>query len=151
MTKIVVDTNIVLSTFLNIDSRLGQILLSLGHYDFYAPDHIRFEVIKHKQRIKKIANISEDEFLELYELVMRNITVLNHNLIPAETYKKAVSLCETTDIDDTAFIAVAEFTKGKLWTGDKRLLNGLLEKGYEHLIRTDEMFQDFLRRERKKK
>jgi len=82
---------------------------------------------------------------------MRNITVLNHNLIPMDTYKKARSLCETIDIDDTAFVAVAEFTKGKLCTGDMRLQNGLLEKGYDHLIRTDEMFQDFLKKEGKKK
>ncbi len=151
MTKIVIDTNIIFSAFLNINSRIGQMLLSIGHYDFYAPDYIRIEVIKHKQKIKKIAHISENEFLELYELIMKNITVLHHTLIPGETYKKAKLLCENIDIDDTAFVAVTEFLKGNLWTGDMKLLKGLSGKGYKQLILTDELFQDLLKKERGKK
>ena len=40
MTKIVIDTNIAFSAFLNVDSRIGQIILT-GHknYDFYAPEY----------------------------------------------------------------------------------------------------------------
>jgi len=150
MTKIVIDTNIAFSSFLNINSRIAQILLSIGNYDFYAPDYIRFEIIKHKNKIKKIANVSEDEFLELYELILGNITVLNPSLIPRETYEKAETLCKSI-VDDTAFVAVAEFIHGKLWTGDLALLSGLKEKGYKQFIRTDELFQDFLKKERKKK
>jgi len=46
---------------------------------------------------------------------------------------------------------VAEFTKGKLWTGDMKLYNGLSSKGYNRLIKTEELYLDFLEKEKTKK
>ncbi len=38
MTKLVVDTNIIFSAILNVNSRIGQILLTSDNvYDLYAP------------------------------------------------------------------------------------------------------------------
>ena len=82
---------------------------------------------------------------------MRNITILNHTLIPTNIYKKAENLCETIDLDDTIFVAVAEFTRGKLWTGDKKLLNGLSKKGYKRLIKTEEIYRDFISKRKRRK
>jgi len=145
MTKIIIDTNIAFSALLNINSRIGQILINGNrYYDFYSPEYIRFEIIEHKEKIKSIAKLTENKFLEIYELVMRNITILNHTLIPIKIYKKAEDLCRTIDIDDTVFVAVAEFKRCKLWTGDLTLINGLTEKGYKQLIRTEELYQDFI-------
>ena len=108
---------------MNINSRIGQILITGNrYYDFYSPEYIRFEIIEHKEKIKDIAKLTDNEFLETYEFVMRNITVLNHTLIPIEIYKKDEVLCKSIDIDDIVFVAVAEFTRGKLWTGDLKLL-----------------------------
>lgn len=152
MNKVVIDTNILFSTLLNTDSRIGQILINgKPYYDFYAPEYIREEIIGHRDKIKIAAKLSDVDFIELYELILRNITILNHTLIPIHIYQKAEKLCETIDLDDTIFIAVAEFTRGKLWTGDKKLINGLSEKGYTRLIRTEEIYQDFLSRSRRKK
>ena len=152
MNKVVIDTTILFSPLLNIDSRIGQILINgKRYYDFYAPEYIREEIIEHKAKIKAIANLSDDDFIELFELVLRNITILNHTLIPTSIYKKAEKLCETIDLDDTIFIAVAEFTRGKLWTGDKKLINGLLEKKYKRLIRTEEIYRDFISKRKKQK
>jgi predicted nucleic acid-binding protein len=150
MTKIVVDTNIVFSALLNTNSRIGQILINgKRHFDFYAPEYVRFEIFQHKEKIKLIGKLTEDEFIETYSLILRNITILNHSIIPVEIYRNAELLCEDIDIDDTIFIAVSDFTKGVLWTGDIKLLNGLKNKGYKHLIKTDVLYQDFLIKERK--
>ncbi len=146
MTKIVIDTNIAFSALLNIDSRIGQILISgKRFYDFYAPTYIRLEIIEHKEKIKGIAQLSEDVFIELYELILHNITILDHSVIPDEIYYKAKGLCQSIDIDDTIFVAVTEFTKGKLWTGDLTLQNGLIKKGYKRLITTEELYRDFIK------
>lgn len=49
MKRIVVDTNVAFSTFLNINSRIGQMLINGAKYDdFYAPEYIRYELIDHK-------------------------------------------------------------------------------------------------------
>ena len=60
-------------------------------------------------------------------------------------------LCKTIDIDDTVFVAVAEFTKGELWTGDLKLLKGLIEKGYKRLIKTEQLYQNFIVNEKIRK
>ncbi|MFO8233835.1 MAG: PIN domain-containing protein [Bacteroidales bacterium] len=152
MNKIIIDTNILFSALLNTDSRIGQILINgKRYYDFYAPEYIREEIIEHKDKIKTIAKLSDNDFIKLYELILRNITILNHTLIPTNIYIKAEKLCETIDLDDTIFVAVAEFTRGKLWTGDKKLINGLSEKGYKRLIRTEEIYRDFISKRKRKK
>lgn len=51
MTKIVVDSNIVFSALLNINSRIGQILINGSkHYEFYSPEYIRQEIIEHQEK-----------------------------------------------------------------------------------------------------
>ncbi len=146
MNKIIVDTNIVFSAFLNIDSKISQILINGFHqYEFYAPEYIRYEILEHQSKIKKLARLSDDEFIETYELVMRNIKVLNHKIVPFSVYEFAKKLCYEIDIDDTIFIAFTEFLEGKLWTGDKKLINGLEQKGYLNWVTTEVLYADFTR------
>ena len=151
MTKIIVDTNIIFSALLNINSRIGQILINgKNHFDFYSPAYVRFEIFKHKEKIKFIGKLTDDEFLETYSLVLKNIIILNHSIIPTEIYRNAELLCQDIDIDDTIFVAVSDFIKGALWTGDNKLINGLTKKGFKKLIRTNVLYQDFLTKERLK-
>ena len=78
MIKIIVDTNIVFSALLNTNSKIGQILINgKNHFDFYAPAYVRFEIFKHKEKIKSIGKLTDDEFLEIYSLILKNITILN--------------------------------------------------------------------------
>lgn len=112
MTKVVVDSNIIFSAILNINSRIGQILLRGDHlYDFYAPKYLRIEIWEHKEKIKKLANLSEEEFLEIYEIVLKNVTILNHSIVEKRYYKKAVKLCKEIDENDIPFVAFSLFLK----------------------------------------
>ena len=149
MTNIIVDTNIVFSALLNTSSRIGQISINgKNYFEFYSPEYVRFEIFQHKEKIKSIGKFSEDEFIETYSLILKNITILNHSIIPPEIYRSAELLCKDIDVDDTIFVAVSDFAKGKLWTGDMKLLNGLKNKGYEQVIKTEELYQDFLSKEK---
>ncbi len=57
MTKIIIDTNIVFSALLNINSRIGQILINGNKsFDFYSPDYIRQEIFEHQRKIKESVN-----------------------------------------------------------------------------------------------
>ncbi len=151
MTKIIIDTNIVFSALLNTDSRIGQILINgKNDFDFYSPAYLRFEIFKHKEKIKSIGRLTENEFIETYNLIIRNITILNHSIIPIEIYKEAESLCQDIDMDDTIFVAVSKFTNGVLWSGDIKLLKGLEKKGYMDFIKTDDLYQTFLLKDKRK-
>lgn len=140
--KIVVDTNILFSAILNTDSKIGQILMnSQSFYRFYSTKNLRAEIWKHQGKIKKIAKLDDEEFLEIYELIMKNITILDYSLIPLKNYEKAIKLCADVDEDDTEFVALTDFIKGKLWSGDKELQKGLAAKGWDKFISTNELFE----------
>ncbi|MDR1739210.1 MAG: hypothetical protein LBR45_00425 [Bacteroidales bacterium] len=46
------------------------------------------------------------------------------------------TLVADIDFDDFAFVALSEHLDALLWTGDKKLLNGLQQKGYKCIIST---------------
>lgn len=150
MTKIVIDSNIVFSALLNINSRIGQILINGSkYYKFYSPEYIRQEIIEHQEKIKRIGKLTDNEFIETYELIIRNLSILNHTIIPKKFYKTALELCNSVDVEDTAFVAITNYLKGKLWTGDKKLIKGLKEKNYHRIITTEELYLDFIEKEKK--
>lgn len=152
MTKIIIDSNIAFSAILNVNSRIGQIIINgFKYYDFYSPEYIRTELLEHQEKIKKIANLTDNAFLETYELIIRNVIILNHSILPIKFYKHATEICNSIDIDDTVFVAFAEYIRGKLWTGDKKLLKGLSDKGFKRMITTDDLYQDFINRNKHKK
>ena len=145
MTKLVVDSNIIFSAILNVNSRIGQILLtSYRFYDFYAPQYTRDEIFNHQEKLKKIAKLEGNDFLEVYELILRNITILDHSIPGKKNYQKAFELCENIDLDDIPFVAFSLYLKCKLWTGDKKLIKGLKDNGFDKIVTTNVLFKDFL-------
>lgn len=56
-------------------------------------------------------------------------------------WAKAANLVRDIDMDDIAFVTLAEFLGLKLWTGDRALIKGLARKGYTNFIITDELFK----------
>ncbi len=151
MKRIVVDTNVAFSTFLNINSRIGQILLNGSkHYNFFAPEYIKYELIEHKGRIKEIGNLSDDKYIELYGMILQQIHTINHSIVPAKFYKSAIKKCKEIDMNDVAFVAINDYLRGHLWTGDTKLIKGLFTKGYTRIITTNELYIDFLQKENQK-
>jgi predicted nucleic acid-binding protein len=106
---------------------------------FFSFDFLKFEIAKHKQKILKLTNYSESQFSEIEFLVTKNIHFQNHNLINPKMLAKAEDMLRTVDIDDAPFLALAQSLKAKLWTGDKKLSNGLIKQGYSNCISTDEI------------
>ncbi len=114
---------------------------------FFAPEYLKTEIIFHKTRIMRLGNLDLGGFIEVYELLLRNITVLSHSIIPINIYKKAEDLCHGIDINDTVFVALSEYIDGKLWTGDVKLFKGLNTQNYPRLVSTEDMFHDFIIRQ----
>ncbi len=73
------------------------------------------------------------------KLVTEKIRLISVELVPLKLYSHAESLTKGIDIDDTEFVALAMFINGKLWTGDKKLFNGLSKKHWNEFITTEEL------------
>jgi predicted nucleic acid-binding protein len=139
--RIVVDTNIAFSAILNTDSRIGRILLqSKSRLNFYSTDLLLLEIEEHKSKLKDIAGYSDADLYKTLKLITDKIRFIDARLIPSAVFIEAQHLLESIDIDDTEFVSLTSHIKGKLWTGDKALLSGLKQKGWNHCISTWQLF-----------
>lgn len=65
MHNIVIDTNIIFSSFLSRNSKLRDIILN---NKIYAPNFLFFEIFNHKEKILKYSKLNNSELLELIHL-----------------------------------------------------------------------------------
>lgn len=81
MTKLILESNIIFSAILNVNSRIGQILLTSDKfYNFYAPKYVRNEILNHQEKLKKLAKLEHNDLIVVYELILKNIRVLDHSI-----------------------------------------------------------------------
>ena len=146
--KIVVDSNIVFSSILNTQSKLGQLLINGSQYfDFYSIELLKEEIQNHQSKIQKLSGLNDVEYKHTYELIIDKILFVDDILLSNDDLIKAIELVSDIDENDSMFIALNNHLHSVLWTGDKRLANGLKNKGYNRIITTDELYDKFLEKE----
>lgn len=136
---IIVDSNIIFSSILNVDSNISRILLNNTKYTFLTPQYSSEEIIKHKEKILKIGKLSERQFYNNYILIYSKLNLIEHTSISKESYNKAFELCENIDVDDIVFVAFAIQFNCNLWTGDKKLINGLKKLKFNNIVLTKDL------------
>ena len=150
--RIVVDTNIVFSAILNVNSKFGRIILQpRTGLNFYSTEQLLDELEEHKRKLQSLTDFTDAELQRIILLITNRIRFINVKLIPKLVYNKAEELVSETDIDDTEFVALTEHIKGKLWCGDKELQNGLIDKKWHKFITTEELFKRILKWHKYKK
>jgi predicted nucleic acid-binding protein len=143
--KIVVDSNIVFSAILNTKSKIGQLIINGSKYfDFYTVGLLKDEIFKHKDKIIDSTNYNEDQFNDTFHLITNRLVFVDDILLTDSDLNKAIDLVSGIDEDDTLFVALTNHLVANLWTGDKRLINGLKKKGYSRILTTDELYEIFL-------
>ena len=100
---------------------------------------MRYEIIKHRERLKKISKLSDEQLQVSYTQVLSKLKFINEEIIPVETWLASEEITKGIDIDDTDFVALAKFLKATLWTGDKVLYSGLKKTGFKKLLNTTEL------------
>jgi len=140
--KIIVDTNIIFSALLKTQTTFGQIIFnSDGIFEFYSPRYLKVEIRKHWERLKKISSLTDEQLQESYDALLTKITFLNEDIIPQKIWEEAENILSGIDIDDIDFIAMTKFLKGKLWTGDLELSNGLRKRGFKNVTTTPDLLK----------
>lgn len=140
--RIVVDTNIVFSAILNSNGLIGELLFNTENlFDFYAPEFMIDELNKHKTKLKQLTKMtSENIDVSIYQ-VLKNIELISSEAISELDWQRAYELALDIDEDDTPFVATALGIKGAIWTGDKKLINGLRHKEFKEIYSTTELFE----------
>ena len=140
--KFVVDTNIAFSAVLNTESKIGDLIMNSHEIlEFHACDTLRTELRRHRSKLLELSKMSEEQLDQSIYQITNCLTFNNESLVPFEYWVKAAHLVRDIDMDDIAFVALAEFLGIKLWTGDRDLMKGLARKGYTNFITTEELYK----------
>jgi predicted nucleic acid-binding protein len=138
--NLVVDSNIAVSAILNPRGKIGKLfLLTNEGFHFFAPNLLKIEVQRHKFKLIQISKLSESDFDIVREQIYGQIRFISEEQIPFSFWKNAIPIVRDIDMDDIAFVALTEYLDAKLWTGDKKLLAGIKERGYLNALTTDEI------------
>ena len=124
LTSVVVDTNLIFSALVPKASIIRELFLE-SEMVFYAPNFLIAEIYKHKEKLIKNSKLDEPEFYLYLTGIIEKIQFLPIDFISVENRQKAYDLCKDIDVKDTPFIALAIELNLPVWTGDKKLKDGL--------------------------
>ena len=65
-----------------------------------------------------------------FNAIIERIKFIPTDFISVACRQKAYDLCNDIDIKDTPFVALSIYLAIPLWTGDKKLKEGLRQKGF---------------------
>lgn len=140
--RLVVDTNIVISSLLSPNGVVGGVLLKEAKsIEKLTCQFLYIELFDKKNKMLSISKLEEDEFLSLLYFVIKEIDFISEKQIEAQNWEKAQELVKGIDEKDVAFVALTLQTNALLWTGDKKLCNGLRSKGFQSVITTQELME----------
>jgi len=127
---VIVDSNIIFSALLHEESRIAETLF-LSEHQFMAPQFAIVEVFKYKEKVIQFSKMPKEKVLHLLHLLLKRIQFINTDQLPLEDREQAYNLCQPVDPKDSPFLALTLSMSGKLWTGDKKLIQGLKEQGFQ--------------------
>jgi predicted nucleic acid-binding protein len=128
--SIVVDTNLIFSALIPKASTIREILFE-SNLTFFSPNFLITEIYKYKDRLLKNSKLDESEFYLYFNGIIEQIQFVPLDFIGIESRQKAYDLCKDIDIKDTPFIALSIYLNIPIWTGDKKLKEGLRLKGFD--------------------
>ena len=73
--------------------------------------------------------------------VLKNIDLISPEAISELHWDSAFQLTSDIDEKDMPFVATAFGIGGIVWTGDKKLINGLRKKDFQDIISTSELIE----------
>ncbi len=127
--SLVVDTNLIFSALIPKASKIREILFE-SNMTFYSPNFLITEIYTHKDKLLKSSKLTDSEFYLYFNGIIERIKFIPTDYIGKDSRQKAYDLCKDIDIKDMPFIALAIDLGIPIWTGDKKLKDGLRLKGY---------------------
>ncbi|WP_372948529.1 PIN domain-containing protein [Mariniphaga sp.] len=138
--NLVLDSNIFISGLITPDGTISKLILrDLKDSTLICPDFLLDEVLSKLGKIKGITKLNDNQIDELIFRFIKRIDFIDNDLIEFKYQKQAYDLVKDIDKKDLLFIALSIQTGFKLWTGDKKLMEGLKKKGFDLMIDTKQL------------
>ena len=138
--RIVVDTNIVFSALLSSSTMIHEIIISpFSRFHFYTPEYLFEELENHKDKLQKASKLTEEEINKAKLKLFKYVNIISLGIIPQKVWLQAEALTFDIDPNDISFVALSIFLNAYLWTGDKVLYQGLINKGFQEVLSTSEL------------
>lgn len=135
--KVVVDSNILFSALLKADAKRAEIILNPAfNLEKISCYFLYIELFRHKEKILQVSKLSEEDILDVFYRLMKKITFINEETITDKDWQQAGQLTTGIDEKDTPFVALAISQQAVLWTGDRRLLEGLQARDFKYVTDT---------------
>ena len=100
------------------DSVVRELLLH-PDFTFYAPDHLLYEIEKHKELFLAKSKLSRPAFDSVLNMLVERVSILSHDDIQRHM-GKAREIIGKIDPDDATFIACSLAVKNDgIWTEDR--------------------------------
>lgn len=136
----VVDSNIVFSALLNPKSTVAELIFDVQNkFEFYSPELMGTEINRYSEKIAKYTKLDSRNLKIVRTSVFACIELISEELISKSSWQRALELTKDVDEDDTPFIALSLELNGRLWTGDKKLIDGISKKRDNLTITTKEL------------
>lgn len=136
---VITDSNIIVSALISPNGAVANLLSTKSNIQLFSPDFLFEEVNNHIDKITFLSKRNKREIKRDIKNFKKKITIIKRVDIPKEEVKKAITIVNDIDLDDFLFVALYFHTKHKLWTSDKKLIKGLLKKGYDICITTEQL------------
>lgn len=95
-TPVVVDTSVLFSALVRERSQFAE-LLSRSEQSFYICEFVFVELFKHKDKLVRATNLTEEDLLSQLYTILRRIHLFKENLIRYENRQQAFELCQDID------------------------------------------------------
>ena len=131
--KLVVDTNVFYSLLLHREAARRKQFLTDASRTLYCPRFFFVELFKHKERIAKATDLSEEDLLECLHELLAKVQFVEEGSIPIGTWMEARRLCRDVDLKDAPFVALTHLD-GRLWSDDEELKSRLRARGFDRFL-----------------
>lgn len=139
---IIVDANILFSALITPNGKISEIITYPTSNNRIISCHYAIvELFKHQPKIIKYSRRSQEESLNILEILLKNIEFYNEVLIERADLIEAEKLTSGVDHFDTKYVALTLQTGGLLWTGDKKLTMHLKAMGFSNVVNTSELYE----------
>jgi predicted nucleic acid-binding protein len=125
--------NIVFSSLIPSNSIIRDNLLNNFNV-FFSPNYLIYEIYNHKEKLIKLSKFPETQFYIYFNSIIERIRFIPLNMISLINRQKSYDICRDTDLKDIPFVALSLELNLPLWTGDKKLISGLIEKGFNNFF-----------------